>query len=210
VDTDLLPRYPNFVSIPSISCPALSPVFLIVAFLIKKIASAGPILFVQERVGLNKRRFHLHKFRTMIDGAEQQQEELECLNEACGPVIKIKNDPRTTPVGRILRKLSIDEFPQLINVVKGDMSLVGPRPLPVRDYNGFSEDWHRRRFSVRPGITSVASERSKRCFFQELDEARYELYRLVVPLGGHPNPDENHTGSYKRFWRRLRNAHQMF
>jgi len=81
--------------------------------------------------------------------------ELEQRNEASGPVFKIKNDPRINPFGKFLRRSSIDELPQLFNVLKGDMSLVGPRPLPVRDYEGFSEDWQRRRFSVKPGITCL-------------------------------------------------------
>jgi exopolysaccharide biosynthesis polyprenyl glycosylphosphotransferase len=132
----------------------LSPLFLSVAILIR-ITSPGPVFFVQERLGVNKRRFRLIKFRTMIPNAEAKIAELEDLNEASGPVFKIKNDPRITKVGKFLRKTSIDELPQLINVLKGDMSLVGPRPLPVRDYNGFDEDWHRRRFSVRPGITCL-------------------------------------------------------
>jgi lipopolysaccharide/colanic/teichoic acid biosynthesis glycosyltransferase len=80
---------------------------------------------------------------------------LENRNEVSGPVFKIRNDPRITPLGRFLRRSSIDELPQLINVLKGDMSLVGPRPLPVRDYEGFNEDWQRRRFSVKPGITCL-------------------------------------------------------
>ena len=126
-----------------------SPLFLVNAFLIK-ISSPGPVFFIQQRVGLNKRRFHLYKFRTMVKDAEEKQAELEKLNEVSGPVFKIKNDPRVTWIGKILRKISIDELPQLINVLKGDMSLVGPRPLPVRDYNGFDQDWHRRRFSACP------------------------------------------------------------
>ena len=81
--------------------------------------------------------------------------QLEALNEVTGPVFKIKNDPRITPVGRFLRRTSLDELPQLLNVLRGDMSLVGPRPLPLRDYEGFTEDWQRRRFSVRPGITCL-------------------------------------------------------
>ena len=99
----------------------------------------------------------------MVHGAEHRQDELEELNEASGPVFKIKDDPRLMRVGKLLRKTSIDELPQLINVLKGDMSLVGPRPLPVRDYNGFDQDWHRRRFSVRPGITCLwQMQRQKR------------------------------------------------
>ena len=91
----------------------------------------------------------------MVDDADKMQAELEILNEAAGPVFKIKNDPRRTQIGGFLRRSSIDELPQLINVLKGDMSLVGPRPLPVRDYEGFNEDWQRRRFSIRPGITCL-------------------------------------------------------
>lgn len=130
----------------------LAPVFLIAALIIK-LTSPGPIFFAQNRLGLNKRRFKIYKFRTMVPDAEKRIKEIEHLNEVSGPVFKIKNDPRITPVGRFLRKTSIDELPQLFNVLIGDMSLVGPRPLPVRDYEGFSEDWQRRRFSVRPGIT---------------------------------------------------------
>lgn len=130
------------------------PLLLSVALAIK-ISSGGRILFVQERVGLNKRRFKLYKFRTMIPDAENRQSDLEDLNEAEGPVFKITDDPRITSIGKLLRKTSIDELPQLINVLKGDMSLVGPRPLPVRDWTKFTEDRHRRRFSVRPGMTCL-------------------------------------------------------
>ena len=133
---------------------ALSPVFLLAAIVVK-LTSPGPALFCQERVGLGKRRFCLYKFRTMVADAPKRQWEVERLNEASGPVFKIKNDPRLTRVGKFLRKTSIDELPQLFNVLKGDMSLVGPRPLPVRDYQGFHQDWQRRRFSVRPGITCL-------------------------------------------------------
>jgi exopolysaccharide biosynthesis polyprenyl glycosylphosphotransferase len=133
---------------------ALAPVFLL-ASIVVKLTSKGPALFVQDRIGLGKRRFRLYKFRTMVANAPERQWEVEHLNEAHGPVFKMKLDPRLTPVGKFLRKLSIDELPQLFNVLKGDMSLVGPRPLPVRDYRGFNQDWHRRRFSVRPGITCL-------------------------------------------------------
>lgn len=132
----------------------LSPLLLLIALIIK-FSSPGPVFFIQERVGVHKRRFRMYKFRTMVSDAEQRQAELETLNEASGPVFKMKNDPRITTVGRFLRKTSLDELPQLFNVLKGDMSLVGPRPLPVRDYHGFNTDWHRRRFSVRPGITCL-------------------------------------------------------
>ena len=131
-----------------------SPVFLLAAMLIF-FTSNGPVFYLQERVGLNKRRFRMYKFRTMVPNAEKMMDRLESLNEASGPVFKIKNDPRITRIGKLLRRTSVDELPQLFNVLKGEMSLVGPRPLPVRDYEGFNEDWQRRRFSVRPGITCL-------------------------------------------------------
>jgi exopolysaccharide biosynthesis polyprenyl glycosylphosphotransferase len=133
---------------------AVSPVLLLAAALIK-LTSPGPIFFLQKRIGQNKRKFTIFKFRTMAVDAEERMKQMQHMNEVSGPVFKIKKDPRITPVGSFLRKTSIDELPQLINVLKGDMSLVGPRPLPIRDYEGFSEDWHRRRFSVRPGITCL-------------------------------------------------------
>jgi len=132
----------------------LSPVLVLATILIK-LTSPGPIFFVQKRLGLNKRRFNVFKFRTMVVDAEKKMGQIEHLNEVSGPVFKIKNDPRITRVGGFLRRTSIDELPQLLNVFVGDMSLVGPRPLPVRDYEGFSEDWQRRRFSVKPGITCL-------------------------------------------------------
>jgi len=132
---------------------ALSPFFLIVALLIK-VTSAGPVFFRQKRVGLNGRIFTLYKFRTMIKDAEMKLNELRVHNEMTGPVFKMKNDPRVTWLGRILRKFSIDELPQLWNVFCGDMSTVGPRPplpLEVKEYDA----WHRRRLSMRPGITCL-------------------------------------------------------
>jgi exopolysaccharide biosynthesis polyprenyl glycosylphosphotransferase len=142
------------LSISTILIVILSPVFLMTALLVK-LSSPGPVLFIQERIGLNKRKFPLLKFRTMVTNAEEIQASLENQNEADGPVFKIDNDPRITPYGDFLRRASLDELPQLFNVLAGHMSLVGPRPLPMRDYIGFSEDWHRRRFSVRPGITCI-------------------------------------------------------
>jgi len=135
----------------------LSPVLLLTAILVK-LTSPGPVFFVQKRLGLNKRMFNIYKFRTMVIDAEARLKELEHLNEADGAVFKIKKDPRITWVGAILRKTSIDELPQLFNVLKGEMSLVGPRPLQVRDYELFEThcgDWQRKRFSVRPGITCL-------------------------------------------------------
>ncbi len=132
----------------------LSPVLALAAAAVK-LSTPGPIFFSQERHGLHKRRFRMHKLRTMYADAEARQVELESQNEASGPVFKIRGDPRITPVGRILRRTSIDELPQLWNVLRGDMSLVGPRPLPVRDVQRFTEAALMRRFSVRPGITGL-------------------------------------------------------
>ncbi len=152
--------YPQFVKrvidfcVALVAIALLSPLFLVAAVLIK-LTSKGPVFFAQKRVGLNKRTFAIYKFRTMVVDAEKKLREIEHLNEVTGPVFKITRDPRITWIGRFLRHTSIDELPQLFNVLKGHMSLVGPRPLPVRDYEGFSEDWHRRRFSVRPGITCL-------------------------------------------------------
>lgn len=141
---------------------AASMVLLILLFPIMAIAavaiwltSPGPVLFVQQRIGLNKREFPLIKFRTMVPNAEDLLADLEHLNEVSGPVFKLRDDPRLTPIGNFLRRSSIDELPQLINVFLGHMSLVGPRPLPLRDVEGFDQDKHRRRFSVRPGITCL-------------------------------------------------------
>jgi exopolysaccharide biosynthesis polyprenyl glycosylphosphotransferase len=132
----------------------LSPLMLLIAMLIK-LTSPGPALFVQERLGLHKQRFPMYKFRTMVVDAEERQKELESLNEAGGPVFKMRNDPRVTPIGHWLRKTSLDELPQLFNVLRGELSLVGPRPLPERDFERFSEYWFNRRFSVKPGITCI-------------------------------------------------------
>ena len=118
----------------------------------------------------------MYKFRTMVVNAEKLQANLESRNEVSGPVFKIKDDPRITRVGRFLRKTSIDDLPQLFNVLKGDISLVGPRPLPVLDYEGFDQDWQRRRFSVRPRVTCLwqVSGRSSIGFKEWMDlDMRY-------------------------------------
>jgi exopolysaccharide biosynthesis polyprenyl glycosylphosphotransferase len=131
----------------------LSPLYLLVALLIK-MDSKGPAFFIQKRVGLNGRKFLLFKFRTMYIDAQQRQVELEKLNMMKGPVFKVKNDPRVTRVGKILRKLSIDELPQLFNVLQGEMSLVGPRPPLPKEVVQY-DPWQRRRLSMRPGLTCL-------------------------------------------------------
>jgi exopolysaccharide biosynthesis polyprenyl glycosylphosphotransferase len=133
---------------------AASPLLIATAIAIK-LTSDGPIIFGQERYGLNRRRFRMLKFRTMVHNAERLQAALESRNEAQGPVFKIVRDPRITPVGRILRRTSIDELPQLFNVLRGEMSLIGPRPLPLRDVAKFTRMSDLRRFSVRPGLTGL-------------------------------------------------------
>jgi exopolysaccharide biosynthesis polyprenyl glycosylphosphotransferase len=120
-----------------------------------KITSPGPVFFKQQRSGLNGAPFTLYKFRTMTSNAEQFKHELEAMNEMSGPVFKVTNDPRVTRIGKILRKYSLDELPQLVNVLRGEMSLVGPRPLPVDEVKRFNDLAHRRRLSVKPGLTCL-------------------------------------------------------
>ncbi len=129
--------------------------FLVLLGLLVKLTSKGPILFRQERSGLNGKPFTMLKFRTMVTNAEQRQAELESFNEMEGPVFKVSNDPRVTALGRWLRKYSIDELPQLWNVLRGEMSLVGPRPLPVDEIKRINDPGHRRRLSVKPGLTCL-------------------------------------------------------
>ncbi|HEX4646063.1 MAG TPA: sugar transferase [Verrucomicrobiae bacterium] len=134
-----------------------------------KLTSRGPVLFRQRRAGLNGEPFTIYKFRTMETNAEQRQHELAARNEMSGPVFKITNDPRITRVGRFLRKFSLDELPQIFNVLRGEMSLVGPRPLPVDEVKRFDDVAHRRRLSVRPGLTCLwqISGRNNVCDFDE-------------------------------------------
>jgi exopolysaccharide biosynthesis polyprenyl glycosylphosphotransferase len=119
-----------------------------------KLSSPGSVLFKQRRIGLNGRMFTLYKFRTMIADAHARRDEVAHLNEMSGPAFKAKDDPRVTPVGRWLRKFSLDELPQLWNVLKGDMSLVGPRP-PIPEEVASYHRWHRRRLSMKPGLTCL-------------------------------------------------------
>ena len=129
----------------------LSPILIIVGILIK-LESKGPIIFAQKRVGLNGKEFKMYKFRSMVANAEEIKEKLKEKNEMSGPMFKMKNDPRITKVGKFIRKTSIDEVPQLINVLKGDMSLVGPRPSLPNEVKEF-ESWMLKRLDVKPGIT---------------------------------------------------------
>lgn len=129
------------------------PVMVLIAGLLK-LAGGGRVLFTQTRCGLNGRRFTLYKFRTMVEDAENQRQAIAHLNEMSGPVFKVKRDPRVTPVGRWLRQFSLDELPQLWNVLRGDMSLVGPRP-PVPQEVSQYQRWQRRRLSMRPGLTCL-------------------------------------------------------
>ena len=147
--------------------------------------SRGPVLFRSTRRGIGQRPFACLKFRTMHTDAEQRQADLEELNEASGALFKIRDDPRLTPVGRMLRRFSLDELPQLVNVLRGEMSLVGPRPLPERDYE-MLEDWHRKRYLVLPGITGLwqVSGRSELDFddLVHLDFIYLERWSLALDL----------------------------
>lgn len=129
----------------------LFPIFFIISILIK-LDSRGPVLFFQERVGLNSKKFWIIKFRTMRKNAEKEKENLKIYNEASGPMFKIKKDPRITRVGKILRKTGIDETPQLFNVLRGEMSIIGPRP-PLEEEIASFEKWQLRKVSIKPGIT---------------------------------------------------------
>ena len=129
------------------------PVWLLIAGAIK-LTSRGPVFYADRRIGLGEQPFEMLKFRTMVRDADAQKESLAAANEASGALFKIRNDPRVTRVGRLLRRLSIDEVPNVLNVLRGEMSLVGPRPLPLRDYDQL-EPWHRRRYNVLPGVTGL-------------------------------------------------------
>ena len=151
------------------------PLWLLIAAAIK-LDSRGPVFYRDRRVGLGEREFGMIKFRTMLSGAERLQDKLETRNEASGPLFKIRDDPRVTRVGALLRRFSLDEVPQALNVLRGEMSLVGPRPLPIRDYEQL-EPWHRKRYLVLPGITGLwqISGRSELTFD---DLVRLDFYYL--------------------------------
>jgi exopolysaccharide biosynthesis polyprenyl glycosylphosphotransferase len=162
----------------------LSPLLLAITLAVK-FTSRGPVLFHSMRRGIAQRPFACLKFRTMHSDAEERQADLEELNEADGALFKIRDDPRLTAVGRMLRRFSLDELPQLVNVLRGEMSLVGPRPLPERDY-AMLEEWHRKRYLVLPGITGLwqVSGRSELDFddLVHLDFIYLERWSLALDL----------------------------
>lgn len=174
------------IVVASLGLLVLLPFFPLVALLIKA-TSPGPIFFRQERIGLGGWRFRLWKLRTMYTDAEKRMKELEHLNEQSdGVLFKMRNDPRITPIGHFLRRTSIDELPQLLNILSGDMSLVGPRPLSVRDFERTGPQ-HRERLKVLPGITGAwqVSGRSEIEIFDEvarLDEEYIRSWTLRLDL----------------------------
>lgn len=163
----------------------LWPILVLIAIAIR-LDSKGPIFFVQTRVGLNKRPFRMFKFRSMYPNAEQLMSSLDHLNEADGPIFKIENDPRITRVGRFLRKYSLDEVPQLLNVLMGHMSLIGPRPMSLRDVERFDKGKQQRRFSVRPGLACLreVEGRSKLSFdrWLELDLQYIDTWSFALDM----------------------------
>jgi exopolysaccharide biosynthesis polyprenyl glycosylphosphotransferase len=151
------PSLPRRVLTLFLACVVLImivPLMILVAVLIK-LTSSGPVLFVQERIGVNRKPFRMFKFRTMYDRATELQAQVEEFNESGRGLFKIKDDKRITPVGRVLRRFSLDELPQLINVLRGEMAFVGPRPLPRRDFENYYEEWHYTRHSGIPGLTCL-------------------------------------------------------
>jgi exopolysaccharide biosynthesis polyprenyl glycosylphosphotransferase len=180
----LLKRLFDIVAV-MFALPMLVPIMLLVALAIK-LDSDGPVFFVQQRVGLRKRKFRMFKFRTMYVGSDEKQAELAHLNEAEGPIFKMENDPRVTRVGGFLRRTSLDEIPQLINVFFGSMSLVGPRPMSGTDVDKFDKAVQRKRFSVTPGLTWLwqISGRSNLPFekWLELDLAYIDNWSLDLDL----------------------------
>jgi exopolysaccharide biosynthesis polyprenyl glycosylphosphotransferase len=142
------------IAIATAAMVVLAPLLLVIGLLVRT-TSKGPAIFVQERIGVNRKPFKMYKFRTMRDKAEELQAQIEEFNESEGALFKIKKDPRITPIGHFLRRFSLDELPQLVNVIRGDMVLVGPRPLPQRDFENYYEEWHYSRHGGLPGLTCL-------------------------------------------------------
>jgi exopolysaccharide biosynthesis polyprenyl glycosylphosphotransferase len=161
------------------------PLLMLPTAILIKLTSRGPVLFEQERCGLHGRVFTMYKFRSMVDKAEKRRVELDGLNEMDGPVFKFSSDPRVTAVGRLLRRFSLDEFPQFFNVLKGDMSLVGPRP-PLPQEVAHYQRWQRRRLSMKPGITCLwqISGRNEVSFedWMKLDLTYIDNWSLLLDL----------------------------
>jgi lipopolysaccharide/colanic/teichoic acid biosynthesis glycosyltransferase len=146
------------------------PLMGLIALLIR-LTSPGPVLFVQERIGVNRKPFRMCKFRTMHDRAAELQAQVEEFNESGRGLFKIRKDPRVTPVGRFLRRFSLDELPQLLNVIRGEMALVGPRPLPRRDFENYYEEWHYSRHTGMPGLT---------CLWQVSGRSEIDFHNMCI------------------------------
>ena len=172
------------LAVSTVGLGVISPVLLATAISVK-LSSRGPVIYRSVRPGMAGRPFYCFKFRTMREHADQIQADLEPLNEVSGALFKIRDDPRLTRVGRFLRRYSLDELPQLVNVVRGEMSLVGPRPLPMRDFNRL-EEWHKKRYLVLPGITGLwqVSGRSELDFddLVRLDFLYLERWSILLDL----------------------------
>jgi exopolysaccharide biosynthesis polyprenyl glycosylphosphotransferase len=168
----------------SVTLLLLAPLILVIAVAVK-LSSRGPVIYRSIRPGMGGTPFYCFKFRTMRQHADQVQSDLEPLNEQSGALFKIREDPRLTRVGRLLRRYSLDELPQLVNVIRGEMSLVGPRPLPMRDFNRLQE-WHKKRYLVLPGITGLwqVSGRSELDFDElvRLDFLYLERWSIMLDL----------------------------
>ena len=183
--TDVVVKRLFDLSLTLLAMPLVLPVMAVVAIAVR-LDSPGPILFVQQRVGYRKRLFPMYKFRSMYVDAEERLKEIEHLNEAEGPIFKMADDPRVTKVGKFIRRTSLDELPQLFNVLRGHMSLVGPRPMSIRDVDLFDRAIQRKRFSVKPGLTCIwqISGRSNLPFdkWLELDLEYIDNWSLELDL----------------------------
>jgi exopolysaccharide biosynthesis polyprenyl glycosylphosphotransferase len=167
--------YRSIVRIVSVVVSAVGiivslPITVLIALAIK-LSSKGKVFYIQERIGVNKDPFMMYKFRTMYEDADQRISELEEFNETDGALFKMKDDPRIIPVGQFLRRFSLDELPQFINILKGDMVLVGPRPLPRRDFNNYYENWHYGRHAGLPGLT---------CLWQVSGRSNLDFYEMCM------------------------------
>jgi exopolysaccharide biosynthesis polyprenyl glycosylphosphotransferase len=173
------------VALAAVIIAVFGPLLMLPAAIVIKLTSRGPVLFRQTRCGHNGRPFVMYKFRSMVDNAEQLRVELECLNEMDGPVFKSSRDPRITTIGKIIRRFSIDELPQVFNVLRGDMSLVGPRP-PLPEEVSRYERWQRRRLSMKPGMTCLwqISGRNEVSFedWMKLDLTYIDNWSLLLDL----------------------------